>query len=114
MTLAYSLAPELPGGAVVLVGLSVEPPAFFDVPWTIGREASVESVSRCANIFDRGANLVATSKLDLKPLMTGVFEFKDGIEAIVRARDGREAADRRGGPQGTKGAQRRPEMMMSY
>ena len=73
-----------PGGAVVLVGLPVEPVA-FDVPAAISREARIETVFRYANIFDRPLNLTASGRVDLKPLITGIFAFDDSIQAVERA-----------------------------
>ena len=76
-----------PGGAVVLVGLPIEPVA-FDVPAAIAREARIETVFRYANIFDRALKLIASGKVDLKPLITGTFAFEDSIVAFERAAKG--------------------------
>jgi D-xylulose reductase len=76
-----------PGGTVVLVGLPVEPVA-FDVPAAISREVRIETVFRYANIFDRALNLIASGKVDLKPLITGVYDFEDSIKAFERAASG--------------------------
>lgn len=76
-----------PGGAVVLVGLPVEPVA-FDVAGAISREVRVETVFRYANIFDRALNLIASGKVDLKPLITGSFDFEQSIKAFERAARG--------------------------
>ena len=73
-----------PGGAVVLVGLPVEPVA-FDVPGAISKEVRIETVFRYANIFDRALALIASGKVDLMPLITGTFDFKDSIKAFDRA-----------------------------
>ncbi|WP_158814942.1 NAD(P)-dependent alcohol dehydrogenase [Methylocapsa sp. S129] len=76
-----------PGGAVVLVGLPVEPVA-FDIAGAISREVRIETVFRYANIFDRALNLIASGKVDLKPLITGVFDFEESIAAFERAARG--------------------------
>lgn len=76
-----------PGGAVVLVGLPVEQTA-FDVAGAIIKEARVETVFRYANNFDRAVNLIASGKVDLKPLITDTFAFKDSIAAFERAAKG--------------------------
>ena len=73
-----------PGGAVVLVGLPVDPVP-FDVSSAISKEARVETVFRYANVFDRALNLIASGKVDLKPLITGIFPFKDSVAAFERA-----------------------------
>ncbi|MGW9230174.1 NAD(P)-dependent alcohol dehydrogenase [Pseudorhizobium sp. NPDC055634] len=76
-----------PGGAVVLVGLPVEKAA-FDVAGAISREVRIETVFRYANIFDRSLELIASGKVDLKPLITGVYAFEDSIAAFQRAAAG--------------------------
>lgn len=76
-----------PGGALVLVGLPVEPIS-FDVPAAIVKEARIETVFRYANNFDRAVNLIASGKVDLKPLITDTFDFKDSIAAFERAAKG--------------------------
>lgn len=76
-----------PGGAVVLVGLPVEPVA-LNVPAAISKEVRIETVFRYANIFDRALQLIASGKVDLKPLITGTYAFADSIEAFERAAQG--------------------------
>lgn len=76
-----------PGGALVLVGLPVETTT-FDVPAAIVKEARIETVFRYANNFDRAVNLIASGKVDLKPLITDTFDFKDSVAAFDRAAKG--------------------------
>lgn len=76
-----------PGGAVVLVGLPVEP-VNLDVPAAISKEVRIETVFRYANIFDRALQLIASGKVDLKPLITGTYDFSDSIKAFERASQG--------------------------
>ncbi|MDQ0394181.1 NAD(P)-dependent alcohol dehydrogenase [Labrys monachus] len=73
-----------PGGALVMVGLPVEP-VTFDVPGAIAKEVRIETVFRYANIYDRALALIASGKVDLKPLITGTYAFKDSIKAFERA-----------------------------
>ena len=77
-----------PGGTVVLVGLPVEP-VQFDVNGAIAREARVETVFRYANVFDRALALIASGKVDLKPLVSATYDFEDSVAAFVRAAEGR-------------------------
>lgn len=79
-----------PGGALVLVGL---PPdrVGFDVNAAIAREIRVETVFRYANVFDRALNLIASGKVNLKPMITKTFSFEHSIEAFERAAEGRPA-----------------------
>ena len=76
-----------PGGAIVLVGLPVTPVA-LDVPGAIAKQVRIETVFRYANIFDRALALIASGKIDLKPLITGTFAFADSIKAFERAASG--------------------------
>ncbi|TGQ74286.1 MAG: NAD(P)-dependent alcohol dehydrogenase [Mesorhizobium sp.] len=73
-----------PGGAVVLVGLPVEPVS-LNVPAAISKEVRIETVFRYANIFDRALQLIGSGKVDLKPLITGTYDFADSIKAFERA-----------------------------
>lgn len=76
-----------PGGALVLVGL---PPGAvaFNVNAAIAKEIRIETVFRYANVFDRALALIASGKVDLKPLVSGVFDFDDSIAAFERAAKG--------------------------
>lgn len=77
-----------PGGAVVLVGLPVEP-VDINVPAAISKEVRIETVFRYANIFDRALQLIASGKVDLNPLITGTYAFDDSIMAFERAASAR-------------------------
>ena len=77
-----------PGGAVVLVGLPVDA-VRFDVPGAISKEVRIETVFRYANVFDRALELIASGKVDLKPLITDTYAFKDSIAAFERAVEAR-------------------------
>ena len=76
-----------PGGAVVLVGLPVEN-VQISVADAIAKEVRIETVFRYANIFDRALALIASGKVDLKPLITGTFAFRDSVQAFERAASG--------------------------
>lgn len=76
-----------PGGCLVLVGMPpTEVP--FDVNAAIAREIRIETVFRYANIFDRALELIASGKVDLKPLITQTYSFDNAIEAFERAAQG--------------------------
>nr|CAD6618059.1 NAD(P)-dependent alcohol dehydrogenase [Rhizobium sp. Khangiran2] len=77
-----------PGGAVVLVGLPVEKVS-FDVAGAISKEVRIETVFRYANIFHRALELIASGKVDLKPLITATFNFSQSIAAFERAAAGK-------------------------
>ena len=84
------IAATRPGGALVLVGLPSENPE-FNVNAAIAKEIRIETVFRYANVFDRALNLIASGKVDLKPLISETFPFEQSIEAFERAAEGRAA-----------------------
>jgi len=73
-----------PGGAAVLVGMPVDP-APMDIVGLQANELRIETVFRYANIYDRAINLIASGKVDLKPLISATFPFEKSIEAFDRA-----------------------------
>ena len=77
-----------PGGAVVLVGMPVDPVP-FDIVRLQAKEARVETVFRYANVYDRAVALMASGKVDLKPLITANYGFDQSIAAFERAAEGR-------------------------
>ena len=79
-----------PGGCVVLIGMPVEPVA-FDVVAAAAKEARIETVFRYANVFDRAVAMIASGKVDLKPLISHTYGFEDSITAFERAAEGRPA-----------------------
>ena len=83
--------PELarPGGAVVLVGMPVEPVP-MDIVGLQAKELRVETVFRYANIYDRALALIGSGKVDLKPLISATLPFNDSIAAFDRAVEARE------------------------
>jgi D-xylulose reductase len=76
-----------PGGAVVLVGMPVEPVAIDIVP-AQARELRIETVFRYTNVFDRALDLIAAGAVDLKPLITETYAFADTVQAFERAAEG--------------------------
>ncbi len=76
-----------PGGTLVLVGLPVEP-VTLSVPQAVAKEVRIETVYRYANIFDRALALIASGKVDLKPLVTGTYAFADSVQAFEKAAAG--------------------------
>lgn len=79
-----------PGGCVVLVGLPPDPVP-FDISAACARELRIETVFRYANVFDRALELIASGKVNLRPLITETFPFDEGIQAFERAAEGRPA-----------------------
>lgn len=75
-----------PGGRVVLVGIPLEPLP-FDVSKAQIKEARVENVFRYAHVYPRAVAMLASGKIDVSPLITDVYPFKDSIAAFKLARD---------------------------
>lgn len=79
-----------PGGTVVLVGLPTGEHS-ININTAIDKEITIRTVFRYANVFDRALNLIASGKIDLKPLISATFSFEDSIKAFDRAVEGRPA-----------------------
>lgn len=79
-----------PGGTVVLVGLPTGEHS-ININTAIDKEITIRTVFRYANVFDRALNLIASGKVDLKPLISATFSFEDSIKAFDRAVEGRPA-----------------------
>ncbi|RJS93373.1 NAD(P)-dependent alcohol dehydrogenase [Salinisphaera sp. Q1T1-3] len=82
------LAVARPAGCVVLVGMPVEP-VTLDIVAAQAKELRIETVFRYANVYDRTIALLASGKVDLKPLISETFDFKDSVAAFERAAEGR-------------------------
>jgi D-xylulose reductase len=46
-------------------------------------------VFRYANVYDRALALIASGKVDLKPLIAETYAFRDSVAAFERAAEGR-------------------------
>jgi D-xylulose reductase len=82
------LAAVRPGGTVVLVGMPPDK-APFDIVSAQAKEIRIETVFRYANVFDRALDLMASGKIDLKPLIAETFAFEDSVAAFERAAEAR-------------------------
>ena len=82
------LALPRPGGCVVAVGLPVKPVS-FDISLASTRELRIENVFRYAHQYERAINLIASGKVDLKPLISETFDFSRSVAAFERAAEGR-------------------------
>jgi D-xylulose reductase len=70
-----------PGGRIVLVGLPIRPVSLDLVAFS-AKEASIETVFRYAHVYPRALALMGSGKIDVKPLISRTFEFRDSIEAF--------------------------------
>ncbi|HEY9344395.1 MAG TPA: NAD(P)-dependent alcohol dehydrogenase [Inquilinus sp.] len=79
-----------PGGCLVVIGMPVEPVA-VDLVAAAAKEVRIETVFRYANVYDRAIAMIASGKVDLKPLISHTYGFEDSIAAFERAAEGRPA-----------------------
>ncbi len=77
-----------PGGAVVLIGMPPGPVAYDVVAASI-KELRVEHVFRYAHVFPRAVALLASGKIDLKPLVSRTYPFAQSVEAFEFAAQAR-------------------------
>lgn len=73
--------PLAPAGRVIYVGMPLQPIA-YDVVAAQVKEARIEHVFRYAHVYPRALALMGSGKIDVKPLITNKFEFKDSVEAF--------------------------------
>ncbi len=77
-----------PGGRLVLVGMPPRKVA-FDIVAAQAKELTVETIFRYAHVYDRAIALIASGSIDLNPLISASFPFRDSIMAFERAAEGR-------------------------
>ncbi|KAA0968517.1 NAD(P)-dependent alcohol dehydrogenase [Aureimonas fodinaquatilis] len=77
-----------PGGAVIVVGMPVEP-TLIDWATASTREIRFETIFRYAHQYPRAIQMIGAGKVDLKPLISETFDFSRSIEAFQRAAEGR-------------------------
>ena len=82
------LACVRPGGTVVLVGMPPDKVA-FDIVSAQAKEIRIETVFRYANVFDRAIGMIASGRVDLKPLIAETFGFEQSVTAFERAASAR-------------------------
>ena len=74
-------APLCPGGTVVYVGIPLAPIA-YEIAAAQIKEARVEHVFRYAHVYPRALALMGSGKIDVKPLITDKFDFKESVAAF--------------------------------
>lgn len=73
-----------PGGKLACLGMPTAPVPIDIVALQI-KEISLITVFRYANVYDRAIALMAEGIIDVKPLISATFDFRDSIAAFERA-----------------------------
>jgi D-xylulose reductase len=73
--------PLCPGGRVVFIGMPGDP-IDYDVVGAQVKEARVEHVFRYAHVFPRALALMGGGRINVKPLITDTFDFRDVVRAL--------------------------------
>ncbi|WP_415184684.1 NAD(P)-dependent alcohol dehydrogenase [Phaeovulum sp.] len=73
-----------PGGTLVCIGMPVTPVA-MDIVALIVKEIHIVTAFRYANVYDRAIALLASGKIDVKPLISASYPFTQSIDAFERA-----------------------------
>ncbi|MDH2999836.1 sulfurtransferase [Chelonobacter oris] len=71
----------------VLVGMPLQP-APIDIVAAQAKEITFKTIFRYVNMYPRTIRLLASGKLDIRPLISAVYRFSEAIEAFDRAASG--------------------------
>ncbi len=74
-----------PGGTVVLIGMPIAP-VTVDIVRAQAKEARIETVFRYAHMYPRALALLGSGRVNVKPLITDRYAFKDAVAAFDHAR----------------------------
>ena len=69
-----------PGGKVVFIGMPGAPVP-IDIVAAQAKEARIETIFRYAHVYERAVALMGSGKIDVKPLITDVYDMDDSIAA---------------------------------
>ena len=73
-----------PGGSVIYIGLP-EKPVPVDFAYGSTKEAKIVTIFRYPHVYPKALALMASGKIDVKPLITDRYPFDRGIEAFEYA-----------------------------
>lgn len=79
-----------PSGVLVLIGMPPEP-ITLDVVRAQSKEVRIETIFRYANVYEKAIALIASGKVNLRPLISETFTFEESIQAFERAAQARPA-----------------------
>jgi len=74
-----------PGGCLVLIGIPADGKAEISITGIQAKELRMESVFRYAHQYDKTIKLIASGDIDINPMISKIFDFKDSIEAYETA-----------------------------
>ncbi len=83
-SIASVFDPLCPGGRVVFIGMPGAPVA-LDIVAAQVKEAHIETIFRYAHVYPRALALLGSGKINVKPLITDTFPFKESIQAFEYA-----------------------------
>lgn len=69
------------GGRVVLIGMPGKPVP-MSVEAAMVKEISIATIFRYAHVYPRALQLMSSGKINVRPLITDVYKFSDGIAAF--------------------------------
>ncbi|WP_439327831.1 NAD(P)-dependent alcohol dehydrogenase [Lonepinella sp. BR2357] len=76
-----------PNGTVVLVGMPISPTP-IDIVSAQAKEITFKTIFRYVNMYPKTIRLLASGKINLKPLISAVYKFPQAVEAFDRAASG--------------------------
>uniref|UniRef100_UPI0036DBE272 NAD(P)-dependent alcohol dehydrogenase n=1 Tax=Photorhabdus sp. RM322S TaxID=3342825 RepID=UPI0036DBE272 len=76
------------GGTAVLVGMPIDPVP-LDIVSAQAKEITFKTIFRYANMYPRTIRLLSSGKLNVTPLLSATYKFKNSVQAYERAAEGR-------------------------
>ena len=77
-----------PGGTVVMVGMGPSDIRIPVIKTCMRKEVDLRGVFRYANCYPKAISMVASGKVDVKPLITHRFKLEETVKAFEAAREG--------------------------
>lgn len=89
---AYKAASEIVmnGGVIVLVGMSANEMALFNIGAILDKELDVVGVFRYDNVYQKAVNLIASGAVDMKKIITHrlpLAEINEALEIVAQKKD---------------------------